>query len=250
MRQYFIELLTKKDLDGETFAPSFVEAWFNGNPKLMPERFSHGEPVRYSIEDEGGVAAIVNSWQESMLMFKRVSEPKFTMDTAWTRTRKLDPRPYLGEVAVWLSMKAKDHLAIEFFEFLVEWFEPEFGFATTWDDRQSKHRLTYPNFREDGTYLGVVESSVGSDFLEGIPGIYWITYMTSEVIDAERIEALDDKIVKRDKRGGYFIKAYDNSSVIGTENGLAAERAITNVLGAEKFFNPTAWLKAQQLKTK
>lgn len=250
MHHYFIELLTKKDLDAESFAPEFLHAWINGNSQLRPERYGSGEPVRYSIEERGGIPAILDAWRQTMLMFKRVNEPKYTMDTVWSRTRKLNPRPYLGEAAVWLSKKATDRLALEFFEFLVKWFEPEFGFITTWDDRQTKHHLTYPDFREDGTYLGTAESSVGADFLQGIPGIYWVTYMTSDVMDAEKIETLGDKIARRDMRGGHYIRAYENSSLIGTESGRAAEEAIINALGREKFFNADAWLKAQEAKAR
>ncbi|MEI9903507.1 MAG: hypothetical protein WDN06_05635 [Asticcacaulis sp.] len=173
----------------------FLKAWLDGNPKLRPERYAHGEPVRYSIEERGGIPAVLDAWKETMLMFKRISEPKFTMDTVWSRTRKLNPRPYLGEAAVWLSKKATDELALEFFEFLIQWFEPEFGFVTTWEDWKNKHRLLYPDFKEDGTYIGMAESSVGSDFLMGIPGIYWTTYMTTDVMGVKNIKVKNIKTV-------------------------------------------------------
>jgi len=248
---YFISILTSKDLSAEMFAPAFLEAWLNnGNSKLRPEKFSHGEPVRYDIEERGGIPAVLEAWKETMLMFKRVSEPKFTVDTEWSRLRKLNPRPYLGCVRVWLSRKARDDLALEFFDFLVRWFEPEFGSITTSEDYDRKHFLSYPTFKPDGTYTGRAEASIGTDFLCGIPGIYWITYMTPDVLDAENIKAVGNKVVKRDRRGGHFIKAYNSSSLIGTETGLAAEKAIADILGSERFFNAAAWLKAQEAKAK
>ncbi|OYW82544.1 MAG: hypothetical protein B7Z26_02965 [Asticcacaulis sp. 32-58-5] len=72
-KEFFIRLLTSKNLGAESFAPGFLDAWFSGNPKLVPERFSHGEPVRHSIEEKGGIPAVLDWWSRGMPMFKRVS---------------------------------------------------------------------------------------------------------------------------------------------------------------------------------
>lgn len=245
---YVFSILTSKNLGAESFAPGFLNAWMQGDPRLIPERFSHGEPVRHSIVERGGVTGLLEAWRQGMPMFKRVSNPKYTMDTKWSRERKLNPRPYLGEAHVWLDAKAGDDLAIRFFEFMVEQFEPEFAWITKQGDATRKHHLRFPTYRDDGVFFGTGESFVGADFLSGIPGIYWVTYMTGAVLDAGLIEALPSEIVRGDGRQGYFITAYPKSEHVGSEVGIKAEEGIKQALGADRFFNAEQWLEAQHAK--
>ncbi|OYW82545.1 MAG: hypothetical protein B7Z26_02970 [Asticcacaulis sp. 32-58-5] len=137
----------------------------------------------------------------------------------------------------------------EFFNFLIEQFEPEFAYITNWEDWKTKHYIRRPTFKSDGTYAGMGEGGMGFDFLEGIPGIYWMTYMTGEVIPPAVLSQLPSDIVTQDGRG-YCIQSYPSSSLIGTEDGLKAEQKIRQTLGEDRFFDAESWLKTEMAKIK
>lgn len=238
--RYAMRILTAKNVGSDQFRRSFLEAWLNGNPKLRPERYGHGEPVRYSIA-EVGFEGLIAEWRKPpALMFKRVTVPKFDADTEWRDVKGKDPRPYPWGIRVWLDRKAGDLLATEFFEFLVGWFEPAFAWVTSVEEGRRKHFVTYP-FYKNGKHIGTAERFVGADVLDTLPGIYWLTYLTPKVIDEQLLAKLGDKILRRDEHGGYFVRAYQNSSDIGSEMAQSMEREIMNLLGPNRFFDKDRW---------
>ena len=237
---YEISILTDKNVGGDQFGRPFLEAWLNGNPKLRPERFEHGEPVRYSIEEKG-FDRVLEEWRKPpALMFKRVTAPKFIADVEWREVKGKDPRPYPWGIRVWLDRKAGDALALEFFEFLLGWFEPAFAWVTSDEETLRKHFVKYPYYK-NGKFIGTAEQFVGADVLDTLPGIYWLTYMTPKVIAEDLLAKLGDKILRRDERGGYLIRAHEKSADIGSDMARSIENEIMNVLGPDRFFDKDRW---------
>ena len=240
--QYAIHILTDKSLDADQFARPFLEAWIDGNPNFTPERFGRGEPAQHPIADTG-LEGLVSEWRKPpALMFKRMTAPKFVADVSWRETKGNDPRPYPWGIKVWLDRKAGDALALEFFEFLIQWFEPAFARMTSTEESTRKHFATYP-FYEGGKHMGTAEQFVGTDGVDTLPGIYWLTYLTPKVIDERLTARLNDKVLRRDERGGVLIQAHEKSADIGSEMAQSMESEIINVLGRERFFDINRWMQ-------
>ena len=237
---YAIRVLTDKNLSGDQFGRPFLEAWLSGNPKFRPERFGHGEPIRHSVEEKG-FDRLLDEWRKPpALMFKRVTAPKFVADIEWREIKGKDPRPYPWGIRIWLDRKAGDALAIEFFEFLLGWFEPAFAWITSNEEALHKHFVKHPCYK-NGQLIGTAEQFVGADVLDTLPGIYWLTYLTPKVIDEHLLAGLGDKVLRHDESGGYLIRAYERSADIGSEMARLIESEIMNVLGSEKFFDRDRW---------
>jgi hypothetical protein len=237
---YAIRVLTDKDLGGDQFGRPFLEAWLNGNPRLRPERFGHGERVQHPIAEKGFDHLLAEWRKPPALMFKRVALPKFVAGIEWRQVKGKDPRPYPWGIRVWLNRKAGDALAVEFFEFLIEWFEPAFAWITSNEEGLRKHFVKYPYYK-NGKLIGTAEQFVGADVLDTLPGVYWLTYLTPKVIDERLLAKLGDRILCRDERGGYLIRAYERSADIGSEMARSMENEIMNVLGPERFFDIERW---------
>lgn len=239
-KRYFLDIHTDKEIGGDQFSRAFFEAWLKGNPVLRPERFGHGEPVRQSIE-KVGVEGLLAEWRKPpSLMFQRISTPKFIATTEWREVKGKDPRPFPWGARFWLDRRAGDELALELFEFLIRWFEPAFASATTYEDARGKHFLKYPYYK-DGKQIGTAEQFVGADVLDTLPGIYWLTYLTTKVVDKRHLAKLGDKILRSDEHGGYLVRAYERSADIGSEIARSIEREITNELGPHRFFDKDRW---------
>lgn len=240
--RYAISVLTDKNLGADQFARPFLDAWLGGNPKLRPERFEHGEPVRHSIAEKGFEHLLAEWRKPPALMYKRVTTPKFIATVSWRETKGKDPRPYPWGIRLWLDRRAGDALALELFEFLIHWFEPAFASMTTFEEEGRKHFATYP-FYKNGKHMGTAEQFVGTDVLDTLPGIYWLTYLTPKVIDERLLGRLNDKVLRRDERGGVLIRAHEKSTDIGSEMARSVEGEIMNVLGPERFFDINRWMQ-------
>jgi hypothetical protein len=107
---------------------------------------------------------------------------------------------------------------------------------TSTEESARKHFASYP-FYEGGKLKGTAEQFVGTDVLDTLPGIYWLTYLTPKVIDERLLKRLNDKVLRRDERGGVLIRAYEESKDIGSEMARSIESEIMNVLGPERFFD-------------
>jgi hypothetical protein len=175
-------------------------------------------------------------------MFKRISKPKFTADIRWRSQKGEDPRRYPWGVTVWLDLKAGDKLALDLFKFFVYWFEPAFAAVTTTSDAERKHFVKYPYYK-NGKLIGTAEEYVGVDVGDTLPGIYWLTYLTPQVLDEQAIAKLNEHtVICRDDRGGVLIRAYENASEIGSEEACLKEKSIMSRLGTNRFFNIENWL--------
>lgn len=238
--RYAIDVLTNKSLDADQFAGAFLEAWLDGNPKLRPERFGHGEPARHPITD---IEQLLAEWRKPpALMFKRATAPRFIADVSWREDKGQDPRPYPWGVRVWLDRTAGDGLTLEFFEFLIRWFEPAFARVTTVEEGNRKHFAVYPLY-EGGKVIGTAEQFVGADVTNKLPGIYWLTYLSGELLDSRALRELEDKVLNRDARGGVIIRSHANSTDIGSAKARSAENEIIDRLGVDRFFSVDQWMR-------
>lgn len=234
-REYYLKVLTNKDLGSEQFVHSLLEAWCNNlDTRLQPERFDLGEPIRRSFAEEG-IQAAVNTWVSNgmPLMLKRRKKPKFEVDIEWRRRKGLDPRPFPWSCTVWLDFSAGDELALNLLRFLINHFEPVFGYVSTYDDNRDKHFITFKD------RVGQTEMYVGLDIRNTLPGIYWATYFGHwavskigkkrfTVLEAENAEPIG---------GGYLILAYHSCAESGSRVAHEAEDRIKGHLGKSHFFN-------------
>lgn len=238
---YNIKILTNKDLGDPDFVRNLMNTWYYGlDSKLKPEFFGLGEPVRHSFAEKG-LEVAVKSWiKEGMgLLLRRRGQFGYsaTIDW-WRRDKKLDERLFPWSCTVYLRRKSGDGLALKYFKFLIEWFEPAFGFLSTNKQVDDKHFVTF----EDST--GTTETYEGLDILEKeerLPGIYWATYFGPWAVkkirkaqflnlQAERIDYLN---------GGYLVVAYGSSAEIGTSSAHKAENKIIDKSGRKHFFDKT-----------
>lgn len=233
---YFIEVKTSKDLGSEQFVRDLLEAWTcKLDERLRPERFGLNEPIRRSIAEEG-IEAAITTWLTSdmSLSLKRQKKPKFQADIDWwKREKSLDTRLFPWTCSVRLDKAAKDNLAIVLFKFLIEHFEPAFGFLSTYDDYRDKHFATF----EDR--IGTVEQYVGLDVGDTLPGIYWVTYFgpwAVAKVGGTRLASLKAYQVQP-LNGGYLVLACSSIQEVGSLPTIEAERLIANHLGKNHFFD-------------
>lgn len=243
---YVLRVKTEKDIGTREFASALLGSWADEiDPRLRPEFFALGEPIRRSLEKEG-VGAAVDLWvgRKMPVMLRRRTKPKLEASIDWRPIKGKDPRPFPWGCTVWLSPSAGDDLALNLFRFLVGHFEPAFGSISTEEDSRSKHWITF----EDRTgrseqYMGLDVGrfvSIITDYgSEVLPGVYWVTYFGSGAkrivgernlgrLEADRVERLGD---------GYVVRAYPSVNVAGTEAAHQAERKIMEQLGEEHFFD-------------
>lgn len=238
MNEYNINVLTNKDLRDELFVRDLLIAWSRDiDSRLEPEFFGLGEPVRHSFKEER-IESAVDLWVTNGmgLMLKRRNKFKYLAEVDWwQREETLDRRLFPWSCRVWLTLRSGDDLALKFFKFLIEWFEPAFGYISTDEQVKDKHFVCFED--KDNTY----ETNVGLDINEKLPGIYWITYFGDwavEKIGAKKFELLTDPVVEKFKEG-VLLKAYMPSTKIGTADAIQAENQILQSLGREHFFDKT-----------
>jgi hypothetical protein len=254
---YVLEVKTAKDLGSEDFAHSLLSAWRTQlHPKLGPEFFALGEPIRRRFDDEG-VEGAVRLWLANKMpvMLRRKSRPRFVADIKWRSDKGKDPRPFPWGCHVFLDRSAGDDLALDLFRFLVNRFEPAFGSISTEEDSRAKHFVVWQD--RGGTaqqYMGLDIGrfvTVRIDYgREVLPGVYWITYFGPgakrivaerclEHLQADQVEKLGD---------GYLVRAYPSSNEAGTPAAHQAEGKIEDQLGREHFFDK-AQVNVEALKT-
>lgn len=233
----YIRVLTDKNLGDYDFVKGFLNDWFDNFNHLAPERFAHGEPVNKKI-NIGNLNEIETEWQiPPSLMFKRISNPKFLFDLNWRANKGKDPRPYPWSVKVYLNHKHGKHYCREFFEFLIKWFEPVYGYITTESDESYKHNNALIPEYKNGQYLGKAQSYWGADITDKLPGLYWLTYISNRVLEPRLLKILDDITLSKNTDLGRIIQIYDDLESIGSSEAREAESKIAEKLGVDRFFN-------------
>jgi len=245
---YFLRVVTSKNLGSETFVRSFLTSWRSEmDPRLRPEFFGPGEPIRRNFED-GGVEEAARLWLSNQMpvMLRRKTKPRFVADIWWRPDKGKDPRPYPWGCHVFLNRTAGDDLALRLFSFLVDHFEPAFGMLSTQEDSRAKHQLTWREGVEHvSQYMGrdvgrfvTITTDYGREIL---PGVYWISYFgpgALEIVGAGAFEHLKAGRVDR-LRDGYLVRAYPGANAAGSEAAHQAECKIREQLGQEHFFDKT-----------
>lgn len=233
---YDIKVFTNKDLGDPDFVGNLLEAWCSAiDPKLRPEFFGSGEPVRHSFAEKGVHAAVKKWTLEGLgLMLRRRGEFGYltTVDW-WRREETLDTRPFPWSCSVSLRRRAGDEFALKYFKFLIEWFEPAFGYLSTNEQIDQKHFACV----EDTT--GSVEQYVGLDIEDTFPGIYWVTYFGRQAIKrigANKFNSLSSRDIENFE-DGFLVKAYRSSEEIGSVSANESENLILEHLGKHVFFD-------------
>ncbi|MCX7723388.1 MAG: hypothetical protein N2379_10095 [Verrucomicrobiae bacterium] len=245
--KYLICVKTDKSLGDRAFVESFLKGWLSGvSQELRPERFDFGEPIRRKVAEEG-IESVIDAWLNgpAPMMFKRVSKPKFVVDTSWRRHKGLDPRQFPWHCTVWLDFSAGDVLALELFRFLIAHFEPGFGWATSYLDEREKHFITFMD------RIGQVETFAGLDPGKALPGIYWATYFgrwAVAKVGAEKFDSLNAYRVER-YCDGILVLAYPSCRLAGSPEARQAEEKIKEHLGRELFFDKSK-VDIESLKTR
>ena len=237
MKQIYIRILTDENLGDESLVTGFLEEWFSKHIYLAPERYSHGEPVN-KVVDPQNLSEIALEWQiPPSLMFKRISHPKYLLDIKWRKNKGLDQRPYPWGASIWLNYSQGQKHALIFFEFLIKWFNPAFGYVTLYSDESYKHyEALIPQYR-NGQYLGKATSNWGGDIGDTIPGIYWLTYLSTKILSEDVLHSLEDVTLKKNKNLGRIINPYQCIDMIGTEQAKELEKRIAERLDPVKVFD-------------
>ena len=245
---YFLRVGTSRDLGQETFVHSLLSAWRSRiDPRLRPEFFGSGEPVRQRFEN-GTVEEAARLWLNNRMpvMLRRKSKPRFLADIWWRADKGKDPRPYPWGCHVFLDRSAGDELALSLFSFLIDHFEPAFGLISTVEDSRAKHRLTWPEGREHvsqfmGLDLGRFITTTTDFGRDVLPGVYWVTYFGPGAMEIVGKAPLQDlKADRVEKSGeGFVVRAYPSVRAAGTEAARQAESEIKDQLGKEHFFDKT-----------
>jgi hypothetical protein len=235
---FVVSLDTDKALNDESFARAFLSAWLNHpNKELRPERWGRGEPVRNMIAPVE-FDQLVSEWCKVALMFKRQARPKMTVDVAWRRNKGLDPRPFPWGLTAWLAKNAGPTAVSAFLHLVIEHFQPAFASATTYEESRRKHFVRRPHC-VDGRQVGMAEEFRGHHVLKTFPGIYWLTYLGPPAIERLGEQLLRSLPIGRIEPlgAGYLLTAYDDPSLIGSEQARLVERRIVEWLGKDRFFD-------------
>jgi hypothetical protein len=254
---YVLEVKTARHLGSEDFAHSLLTAWRTQlNPRLVPEFYSLGEPIRCRFED-GGIEGAVQLWVANKMpvMLRRKSKPRFVADIKWRSEKGQDPRPFPWGCHVFLDRSAGDDLALDLFRFLVNRFEPAFGSISTEEDSRAKHFVVWQDRGSTAQqYMGLDVGrfvTVRLDYgREVLPGVYWITYFgpgAKRIIGEQSLECLQADHVEK-LGDGYLVRAYPSSNEAGTLAAHQAEGEIADSLGREHFFDK-AHVNVESLKT-
>lgn len=237
MKQIYIRILTDENLGHSDFISGFLKDWFSRYKHLAPERFSHGEPVNRKI-DPNDLSEVEFEWKiPPSLMFRKVSRPKYLLDIKWRENKGLDKRPYPWGASIWLNYSQGRNYALEFFEFLINWFNPAFGYVTLYSDESYKHyEALIPQYK-NGKYIGKAQSNWGGDIGETLPGIYWLTYISEKVVDVKLLKSLDDITLKKVSDYGRIINPYQNIEIIGSSEAIDIEKQVAKRLHPVKFFD-------------
>lgn len=237
METIYIRILTEKNLGHEKFVSDFLQDWFTNFGHISPERYSHGEPIDKKI-DVTSLNEVQCEWQvPPSLMFKRISSPKYIFDLKWRKNRGLDQRPYPWGASIWLNYKQGEEHTREFFEFLIKWFDPAFGYVTLDSDESYKHNnALIPQFR-NGQYVGKGQSYWGADISDTLPGMYWLTYISHKVLEPALMQVLDEVTYKKYENRGRIIQLYDSIDSIGSLQAREIEKSVIKKIGSDKFFD-------------
>jgi hypothetical protein len=232
MNEYVISVRTDKNLGTEEFVRDFLGDWCRDlDPRLRPEFFDLGEPVRKSLAGAGFEQA-VRLWLEKRpaVMLARRSKPRFLADIEWRRERGLDARPFPWGVTVYSALSAGDDLAELLLRFLIRHLDPAFGYITTRDEEREKHQISFQD------RIGRVQQYKGLDVGETLPGVYWKTFfgkaVTPKLSSFDRLPAHDAEEVA----SGWLVTAYKTARASGTKEAREAEARIMDRLGRSRFF--------------
>jgi hypothetical protein len=157
---------------------------------------------------------------------------------SWRKNKGLDPRPFPWGLTGWLAKDGGAEAAKAFLLLIVKSFEPAFASLTTDEESHRKHFFKEPHY-VDGLQIGTVEHFRGHHVLDTLPGIYWMTYLGQPVVDRVGEQNLRSiPVGQLEPSGhGYLLTAYDDPSLIGSDEGRAIEQRIVDHLGKHRFFD-------------
>jgi hypothetical protein len=237
---YVLRVKTDKNIGMREFASALLGSWSTDiDPRLRPEYFDLGEPIRRSLEKEG-VGAAVDLWVGSQMPVTQKGK---------------DPRPFPWGCTVWMNRTAGDDLALTLFRFLIGHFEPAFGSISTEEDSRAKHWVTFEDRGgRSEQYMGLDVGrfvTITTDYgREVLPGVYWLTYFgpgAKSIVGGHRFDRLQAFSVEK-LDSGHLVRAYASSRDVGTPSAARAEAEIMDQLGREHFFDK-AHVDIEALKT-
>lgn len=255
MNEYVIQIKTDKNLGEESFVHNLLYSWYeNKEEKMRPERFNHFEPIRHLFAKEG-IDAAIQMWLKCRpLMLKRISNPKFEVDINWRREKGKDPREFPWNCCIWLNKKAGDSLAKAFLDFLIEHFEPIYGFVTTYEHEKSKHFFKFKSKRYANSTeeyfegLDILTPFTSHRYIQQntLPGIYWLTYFSHRIIDRLGPNKFTNIPAEEvfNYKNGILIQSHEECFKINKD----AEDKIVNHLGKELFFDRDKYIKENDLE--
>jgi hypothetical protein len=233
MNEFIVRVRTDKDLGSEALVRGLLEEWTQVlDPRLRPEYYDFGEPVRRPLVG-GGLEQAIDAWLEGgpAIMLARRMKPRFLADIKWRREKGGDRRPFPWGITIYLAFSAGDERADVMLRFLIRHLDPAFGYITTRDEEREKHQISFQD------RIGLVQQYKGLDVGATLPGVYWKTFFGSAV--TPRLSSFDRLPAHgvEEIAGGRLVTAYSAARMSGTREAREAEARIADWLGAKQFFD-------------
>ncbi len=211
---------------------------FNELPeKLWPEYISAsgddvGEPI-----PPGDPSPIIRYWEDhSTIPFVgRSSEPSYLLYFGFEFQEDTKPEP------TQLEMKLHENPASDFaeavFEFLIRATCAQFGSLSSEEDYQNRHWFSVEIPEE----YSIVETKRGLSLDETIPGVYFKTFFSSEIVEEYDLELDDIRPIAYEVREfshGYFVTSYEDDELLSRGEARNIERRIETGMNDGAFFHP------------
>ncbi|GEM_PF-5543171 len=216
----------------------FFGKWFTELPeKLWPEYISaSGDDVGETIPP-GDPTPIIRFWNRGgMLPFVgRNSDPAYILRRRFQYPENSPPTPQNFTLA--LESSPSSELAKGAFAFLFRASQAKFASLCSKDEFYGRHWFSVEIPEE----YSVVETNRGLTVEETIPGVYFRTFFSHDVIEEydlslSGIGSLADRF--EEVAHGYMVSAYENGDLLNTEEAREIEQAIERQMNNDAFFHP------------
>lgn len=183
-------------LEFETDIDSVLAAFAALPPPLRPSYFSHEEKIVDTtdrVEDRGRFAAFRARSQSGFFLLNDVATYSLRVATGKPLICDcfLDVQPELGR-------KFLIHMAVA---------HPLFGFVCAPEEREHRNRVTVHQGNNK------IEGWVGRDTRKNIPGFYWLTLLSEELVERHRVSLTAIEAVAQEhlplEGGRHLFRFYD-----------------------------------------
>jgi hypothetical protein len=212
-----------------------ITAFANAGELLVPSHYGSHEPIGTPFDPAEPVAPAKILSNRPRELFLTRTRPRYFAHFTWTTGRR---RPWIWSIVFdkdWVENSEDPTRIREFLVNLCVQYPPVFAACATGDDWDQKHRIYDERTGSDLGTRGILLNPG-----EGLPGIYWFTFLGPELVSffqAQRLMGLGAYQMFDRGKAGLGMQVYQSPSAEDQATRRHKEHEVVRALGEKYFFS-------------